>query len=419
MKEIDINKIDFADVVIPSFYDWWINYDKYLYKVNKGGRGSGKSTHIPIRWVRDFIKYPINGLVVRKVHNTLSKSCFENILEATELLNVDHYFKDYKSPLRIVYKPTKQEILFRGADDPQKIKSIKTSKFPITKLWIEELAEFKTEEEVKVITNSVLRARLKPGLGGYSIDFSYNPAKRKSHWCNKSYETKFLPNNVFVHTSCYLDNPYISDDFIEEAEEVKKQNEQRYKWIYLGMPIGFGIVPFENVSFETITNDEIAMFDMIRQGIDFGWKPDPLHFGRYHWDKSRDYIYSLDEIRGIKMRGSTLHKKIIYKGYNDYRITGDSAHPRAIDELKSFGLPVIGAKKGPGSVEFGIEWLGTVKKIICDPKRTPDLAKEFENIDYKIDKDGNLDSELDGEHHGIDCTRYAFERDMRFKQNLI
>jgi len=418
MKAIDINKIDFADIVLPSFYDWWLAYEDYLYKVCKGGRGGAKSTHIPIRWIRDFIKYPINGLVVRKVGNTLSKSCYENLMEATQLLNVDHYFKDYKSPLRIVYKPTGQEILFRGADDPTKIKSIKTSKFPLTKLWIEELAEFKTEEEVKVITNSILRAKLSKGLK-YSIDFSYNQPKRKTHWTNKLYETQFLPKNVFVHNSCYLDNPYISEAFIEEAEEVKKQNEQRYNWIYLGMPIGGGIVPFSNLNFGPITNDQIKSFDNIRQGLDFGWKIDPTHFGRIHYDRKKDSIYIFDEIRDVKLRNSVLYNRIVQKGYNDFRVTADNEDSRSIAELKSYGLLVQAAKKGPGSVEYGLEWLDTLTAIYIDPTRTPETAKEYESIDYKTDKDGNLCNELDGDDHSIDMTRYAMERDMRYKQHLV
>jgi phage terminase large subunit len=418
MKAIDINKIDFADIVIPHYYSWWVNYDKYLYKVLKGGRGGAKSTHIPIRWVRDIIKYPINGLVVRKVGNTLSKSCFENFMEAIEFLNVDHYFKDYKSPLRIVYKPTGQEILFRGADDPNKIKSIKTSKYPITKLWIEELAEFKTEDEVKVIVNSILRGKLKDGLN-YSIDFSYNPPKRKTHWCNNSYETQFLQSNVFVHHSSYLDNPHISSAFIEEAQEVLKQNEQRYNWIYLGKPIGGGVVPFSNLVFDKITNEQIESFDNIRQGLDFGWKVDPTHFGRIHYDKKKDSIYILDEIRGVKLRNRILYNNIVGKQYNDFRITADNEDPRSIEELQSYGLVVKAAKKGPGSVEYGLEWLDTLQKIHIDPNRTPYTAKEYESIDYKLDKDGNVMNELDGEDHSIDMTRYALERDMKYKQHLF
>jgi PBSX family phage terminase large subunit len=411
MKEINLDKIDFADVVNEHFDKWWVKYDDYLYKVCKGGRNSGKSTQIPIRFIRDIIKYPINGLAVRKVGNTLRNSVFENLLEATEMLNIDHYFKDYKSPLRIVYKPTGQEILFRGADDPAKIKSIKTRKFPIAKLWIEELAEFKTESEVKVIVNSVLRSNLKNGLR-YSIDMSYNPPKRKTSWVNKLYETKFLPNNVFVHHSTYKENPYCSDDFIEEANEIEKINPLMYEWIYLGKAIGGGLQPFNNIVFREITNEEIETFNNIKQGLDFGWKPSPSHFVRSHFDKKRHDIYALDEIRQQKLVNKILYKDIIDKSYNDVITWGDPADNRSIEELQGYGMRIRPAKKGAGSVEYGTEWLDTMNSIIVDPKRTPWLAKEFENIDYKLDKDGIQTNILDGDHHGIDGLRYAYELEM-------
>ena len=50
---------------------------------------------------------------------------------------------------------------------------------------------------------------------------------------------------------------------------------------------------------------------------------------------------------------------------------------------------------------------------MIDPKRTPNIAREFENIDYETDKDGNVKPRLiDKDNHSIDSTRYAFSEDM-------
>ena len=74
---------------------------------------------------------------------------------------------------------------------------------------------------------------------------------------------------------------------------------------------------------------------------------------------------------------------------------------------------MICAKKGPGSVEFGEKWLDDLEAIVIDPRRTPNAAKEFENIDYQTDKDGNLKPRLeDKDNHIIDAVRYALENDM-------
>lgn len=94
--------------------------------------------------------------------------------------------------------------------------------------------------------------------------------------------------------------------------------------------------------------------------------------------------------------------------------TADSAEPKSIAEQKEYGIRVKGAKKGPDSVEYGEKWLDDLDEIVIDPKRTPNLAKEFENIDYQTDKDGNPKAKLeDRMNHAIDATRYAFEDDMR------
>ena len=73
-----------------------------------------------------------------------------------------------------------------------------------------------------------------------------------------------------------------------------------------------------------------------------------------------------------------------------------------------------GVKKGPDSVEYGEEWLNDLDFICIDPKRTPNIAREFENIDYQVDKDGNPKPRLeDRDNHTIDATRYAFSDDMK------
>lgn len=92
--------------------------------------------------------------------------------------------------------------------------------------------------------------------------------------------------------------------------------------------------------------------------------------------------------------------------------------PKSIAELKNeHGIKRIkGVKKGPDSVEYGEEWLDDLTEIVIDPLRTPNIAREFENIDYQTDKDGNPKPRLeDKDNHTIDATRYAFEADMKNK----
>jgi len=415
MKMTQMKQIRLSQVVVPAFYDFWraAGSKKYLRYVLKGGRGSGKSTHIALRLIYDMMKYPVTTLCVRKVARTLEESVFEQLKEAIALLNVEDYWRVMKSPLQLIYIPRGNKIIFRGADDPLKLKSLKVSKFPVAFLWIEELAEFKTEEEVSIIENTVMRGELPKGLH-YAFYYSYNPPKRRLSCVNQKYETQFLPTNTYVHHSTYLDNPYISKVFIAEAEEVKKKNPQKYEWEYLGKPIGSGIVPFNNLVFRKITDDELKRFDNIRQGIDWGYGVDPFAFVRWHYDKTRRRIYAIDEIYGVKLSNREVAEMIKARGYNDTLIIADSAEPKSIDELKQYGIRIRGAKKGPGSVEYGEKWLDDLEEIVIDPQRTPNIAREFESIDYQTDQDGNPKPKLeDVNNHTIDATRYGFENDMR------
>lgn len=411
-----VKQIRLSELLPKAFHASWkaANNTDILNVVEKGGRGSGKSSDIAIIMTQLLMRYPLNAVGIRKIDNTLELSVFEQMKWAIELSGVSHLFKVNKSPMKITYKPRGNYMVFRGAQEPERIKSLKASNFPFAFVWIEELAEFKTEDEITTITNSILRGELDDGLF-YKFFFSYNPPKRKQSWVNKKYESAFVPANTFVHHSTYLDNPYISRQFIEEAEAMKNRNPMRYRWEYLGEAIGSGVVPFSNLTFRTITDEEIARFDNIRQGVDFGYATDPLAFVRWHYDKTRRKLYLIDELYGVKLSNRQLVEWVVSRGYHTKEIIADSAEPKSIAELRSLGLArIIGAKKGPDSVEFGERWLDDLDEIIIDPERTPQTAKEFEDIDYQTDRDGNPKAKLeDKNNHAIDSTRYAMERDMR------
>lgn len=411
-----VKQIRLSELLPKAFHASWkaANNTDILNVVEKGGRGSGKSSDIAIIMTQLLMRYPLNAIGIRKIDNTLELSIFEQMKWAIELSGVSHLFKVNKSPMKITYKPRGNYMVFRGAQEPERIKSLKASNFPFAFVWIEELAEFKTEDEITTITNSILRGELDDGLF-YKFFFSYNPPKRKQSWVNKKYESAFVPANTFVHHSTYLDNPYISRQFIEEAEAMKNRNPMRYRWEYLGEAIGSGVVPFNNLTFRKITNEEVSQFNNIRQGIDFGYATDPLAFVRWHYDKTRRRLYLIDEFYGVKLSNRQLAEWVISKGYQTHEIIADSAEPKSIADLRSLGLTrIIGAKKGPDSVEFGEKWLDDLDEIIIDPKRTPHTAKEFEDIDYQTDRDGNPKPKLeDKNNHAIDSTRYALERDMR------
>ena len=416
-----MTSVKLSSLIPEKFHDVWRaeKQKNILNVVCSGGRGSGKSSNVAHIITQLLMRYPVNAVGIRKIDNTLEQSIYEQMKWAIEEQKVTHLFKFNKSPLRITYLARGNYMVFRGAQYPERIKSLKDSRFPFAIAWVEELAEFRTEEEVTTITNSLLRGELDEGLQ-YKFFFTYNPPKRKQSWVNKKYGTQFVSGNTFVHHSTYLDNPFIAKEFIKEAEETKKKNEIKYRWEYMGEAIGSGITPFNNLEFREITDEEAANFDNIRNGLDFGYATDPLAFVRWHYDKKHNGIYAIDEFYGQKISNRQAANWIKSRGYQSDRIAADSAEPKSIAELHGdYNLPnIYGVKKGPDSVEFGERWLDDLDFICIDPKRTPNIAREFENIDYQVDRDGNPKPRLeDKDNHTIDATRYAFADDMRANSN--
>lgn len=397
-----------------NFHEAWILWktSRYTRYVFKGGRGSAKSSHIALMLVLSIILEPVNAVCFRKVGETLSKSVYEQIKWAIQFLGAEEYFRFKSSPLEIIYVERGNKFIFLGVDDPQKSKSIKTADFPIIYFWFEELAEFKTEAEVETVIKSILRGKLKEGVK-YKGFFSYNPPQSKLNWVNKKYSFGSVDDNTYVHHSTYLENPHISDEFLEDAENTKRRNELKYRHEFLGEAIGNGIIPFPNLQIRPITKEDINNIAIVRQGIDWGYGVDPVAFVRWGYSKKKKIIYALDEYYGVKRSNKNVAEYILSKEY-DEPITCDSAEPKSIDDLREYELSAWGASKGKGSVEYGEKWLGDLEAIVIDPERTPNIAKEFQMIDYATDRDGNPLPRLeDKNNHTIDATRYAFERDMK------
>ena len=386
-------------LISPHFYKLYTADKYYTFVCAKGGRSSGKSSVISIRLIQKLRTQKINILVLRKVDKTLRLSVYEQMQWAILRLGVWSEFKFTVSPLKIIYKKTGSTIFFMGTDDPQKLKSFKTAKFPITDLWFEELAEFKSELEVETVVDSIVRGRLPRGLK-FTVWFSYNPPKRKSNWVNQKFA--IVDKNTFIHKSDYTHNPWVGDDFTQKALLKKESNELFYRWYYLGEELGDGFAPFSNVHVEAFDKTKLRN---ISQGLDFGWTA-PLAFTRVALEDN--ILYISDEIyqRGLGLEN--FKNRIFEKGFNDYTIRADNEDPRSIDDLKKNGINVTKADKGKKSIGFGLDWLGSLDKIIIHPSCI-NVAREFLSSEWKIDKNGNEIDELDGDDHAIDSVRYACE----------
>lgn len=392
----------YRDIKERKHDDYWL----------EGGRGSIKSSF----WsqiVPEELENNPNwcAICIRKVANTLKDSVYsqlewgmDNLSETFPFIN-ENWVKT-KSPLEMRNKKTGQMIYFRGADDPGKIKSIKPPKNMYIALIIyEEFDQMTGMNEVRKIDQSVKRG------GNEYITFRiYNTPKSKRHFVNVE---KRLPNpKRLVHKSTYLDVPvdWLGQPFFDDAELLKQNNPTAYANEYLGEETGDGGNVFENVELREITDEEIANFDYLYQGMDFGWFPDPLAWTKMCYQPNKLTLYIFNEFVVNKMSNLKVWNYLKEnKGVkNDDLITADSAEPKSIGDFQSYGSLMRGAKKGPDSVEYSMKWLSGLAKIVIDPRRCPKTAEEFTTYEYPQDKDGNyITGYVDADNHCIDSVRYA------------
>lgn len=397
---------------------FWVVHKDVVNKLHthywlKGGRGSTKSSFISIEIVNGIIKDAQDGImsnavVFRRVKDTLAESVRDQIKWAIEILGVSDYWHIPESKLTITYKPTGQVIRFKGADNPKKAKSTKVPKGWIKYIWYEEVDEFESYAKIRNINQSLMR-----GGPDFIVFYSYNPPDSQRNWVNR--HVLEPRKDSYVHHSTYLDVPreWLGEPFIIEAEHLKKTNEERYNHEYLGEVIGTGGEVFTNLVIREITDEEIAVFDRLKNGLDFGYAGDPLAYLKMNYDKTRRRLFIFGEVYGTRLSNKKAVKLIRKINPLNKRVTGDSAEPRTINEFRLLGLNITGAKKGPDSVENGIKWMQDLEAIIIDPIRCPNAAREFNEYEIEKDNEGNLKGEFpDKDNHAIDAARYGCEDDI-------
>jgi PBSX family phage terminase large subunit len=400
-----------SSVIAASFHavHLFIKNHAFTHFWFKGGRGSTKSSCISVEIILGMMKDPLaNAVILRKVKDTLKDSVFEQLQWAIDTLGVAQYWDSKTSPLELSYIPTGQRIVFRGADKPKKIKSIKFSHGYCKFVWFEELDEFSGMAEIRNILQSLLR-----GGPQYYVFYSYNPPQSVKNWVNE--EALIDRPDRIVHHSTYKDVPreWLGEQFFIEAEHLKAINQKAYDHEYGGEVNGTGGEIFQNVKLRVITDEEIARFDRIRRGIDWGYSIDPFHYGVMHYDKTRRKLYIFFEITKVGLSNRKAAELIKAENKHNQIIICDSAEPKSIADMISYNLRVKGAKKGPDSVEYGIKFLQDLEEIIIDPVRCPNTAREFLNYELEKDAKGNFKAEFpDKDDHAIDCVRYAMEDDM-------
>jgi phage terminase large subunit len=201
-------------------------------------------------------------------------------------------------------------------------------------------------------------------------------------------------------TLTYKDNEALDPNIVESIE--RRQNNKNWWMVY-------GLGQLGEVDSRIYTGWEIV--DEIphearleRYGLDFGYTNDPTAICAVY---AYNGGFILDE---VCYRKGLSNRQIADLLLNLERVLvcADSAEPKSIDELKSYGLDVVPCAKGPGSVNQGIQYVQDQKISIT--KRSINLIKEYRNYLWRTDRDGKIINEPEGGNdHVLDAARYALE----------
>lgn len=408
MVKVKIDKSIFNDI-----YRRYGLKNKCYLQIYYGGSSSGKSYFLVQRMLTDVL-HGRNYLVIRKVQREIKRTVFTEVTKAITRMGLTNLFKINLSDYTIVCKANNRGIYFSGLDDPEKIKGITPQKGVITDIWAEEATEI-TEKDFRQ-----LKKRLRgidPDIDNKRITLSFNPIY-KEHWI---YEKLFIgiydESNQFnygyvdgmkttILKTTYKDNAHLTE---EDIRQLENETDKYYYEVYtLGNWGVLGHVIFKNWKVRDL-QEQKAFFDNNQNGVDWGFAGDPFAFTRFHVDNSRKKIYIYDELylyeHDNKQSSAKVKKKIKPRDV----VVCDSAEPKSISDFRKYGINAIKAKKGPGSIEYGIKKLQEYEIII--DKRCINTQKEFKLYKWKEDKEGNrLPVPVDKHNHIIDAIRYAMEK---------
>lgn len=367
----------------------------YIY----GGRGSGKSHDVAEYCLFRAYQSKIKVLCTRELQNSIADSVYSLLKNKITDMKLDFFFTVYKD--RIVGN-NGSEFIFKGIhNNVSEIKSMEN----ISIAWLEE-SQSLSRESIDVIVPTI-RAP------GSILIFTFNPYKDNDPIYM---EMKNATEDDLVIKANYSDNPWFPEELRLEMERDKKNDYQKYLWVWEGECLGLsdaqifrGKYVIEN--FETPKNADFHF------GADWGFANDPTTLVRSFIVGNDLYIDMCAGKVGCDLEDTpSLFNEV--QGSSIYPIYADSARPETISFMRSKHYNVIAAEKWNGSVEDGIQYLRSFSCIHIH-ERCKAVAEEFDLYQYKVDRQTGevLRVPVDKFNHYIDAIRYSLTVPMRSANN--
>lgn len=387
---LNISRKIFNKAFYPDLFDY-----SHRYQIFYGGAGSGKSHYVFQKIIIKALKDKRKVLVIRKVARTLKDSCFQMAMDTLDKFQLLPLCQVNNSTFTIIL-PNGSQLLFRGLDDAEKIKSIAG----ITDIVIEEATEITQDEFTQ------LDLRLRMNRLYLQMYLMFNPVS-KANWCYQYWFANGTPAETKIHKSTYRDNRFLPQKYIDSIERMRQTN-----YVYWQI---YANGEFASLNKLVFTNWQRGEYqpepkDLLIIGLDFGYANDPSALVAAYIREDTKEIFVVDEWYHKAKLNNEIASVIKYKGYAKEVIIADSQEAKSIEEIRREGIPRIkAATKGQGSVLQGIQKLQQYKLIVS--AACPNLVIELENYSWKKDKSSGeyINEPNDEYNHCIDALRYSLQ----------
>ena len=451
-----MSRVSIRDIIAPHFVPYFNS--RKTNQIYEGGRNSTKTSMIAIKIVYNCLNEDNCSAVCMRNHQIdLRKSVFREIKRACHRLGLVEGI-DYKatvSPMEITFFKNENKIYFAGGDDFETIKGTIDEKKLIKIIWFEELTNFKDEETIEQIKATFTRGN----NDWFMALYSYNPPKNKFDWVNKwAAKKRKDPKYLVSHSDYRTVNPeWVGKIAIEEAENLRKNDEKRYNWIWLGQVIGLEGLIFNPDLIEYVSENYIIENNVgivyIDFSIDSGHQTSATACGCYglgddgYWYLLDTYYYSPNE-KPVKKAPSELSSDLFnfkrnmikeFKTVTD-KETIDSAEGALRNQYyKDYGVRLNPVDKGTNKeklVDYSQDFIAKKKFRVILNNNNLIFKKENENYQWlpksvesgkptpdKTEKDLPVDERYNNTHSQSYAYTYADHTQDEFqywvKDNLV
>lgn len=326
----------------------------------------------------------------REFQNSIADSSHQLLSDLIK----NYGFNDFEiTKNSIVNRITGSDFIFKGLwQNEQSVKSIEG----IDIAWVEE-AQTVSRESLEVLTPTIR----KPGS---RIIYTYNRLLE-----DDPVHTRLViegrPDTLIINVNYDIAIKYgmIPDVILKEVEDDKEKRPALYRHKWLGEPNSLERKIYKDWQVIQEIPHEARLY---RYGMDFGYSVDPtVIVAIYEYNGG----FIIDEVVYEK---ELSNKSIadIFLNIDKALVIADSAEPKSIDEIRSYGINIIGATKGQGSVWQGIQFVQQQKVSVT--ARSAKTWKAYMRYLLREDKNGRIINEPDDAVHEwsnpMDAIRYGF-----------